>query len=351
MSNNDFAFIIPAYNPDENLIELIKDIRKKSDLRIFILDDGSIDSTQNIFDKLKSKELYHNMTFLKHEVNLGKGAALKNLFNHVLVNYPTIKAVVTLDSDGQHSVKDCLRVLYELEKEEKTFVLGHRTFSGDIPLKSYLGNNISKFIYRIILGRGFKDTQTGLRGLNRNFMRECLKIKSNRFEFETEQLALSVRKNIEMNIIEIPIETIYIENNKATSFRPIVDSFRIYFVLFRYAFSSILTALVDFLIFIVVLQFGGNIFISNIVARTFATFVQFILLKKFVFNTRSGIKTFTLFYFYVLIIGGISSWLQMGISQGMGINEVSSKIIIEVFLFFVNFAFLRVFIFRKKDRE
>ena len=118
--------------------------------------------------------------------------------------YPQIEGVVTLDSDGQHSIPDCLRVLKELEEHENAFVLGHRTFSKDIPLKSYVGNNISKFIYKILLGRNFKDTQTGLRGLSKSFMKECLSIKSNRFEFETEQLAISVQQNLD--IIEIPIE-------------------------------------------------------------------------------------------------------------------------------------------------
>jgi glycosyltransferase involved in cell wall biosynthesis len=242
---NEYAFVIPAYNPDENLLEVVLSLKEKLHNLIFIIDDGTKEEHQYIFDKLS---LLENVIILKHAINMGKGAALKTAFNHILTQYSNIKGVVTLDSDGQHSAKDCFKILSKLEENENNLVLGYRTFSKNIPLKSYLGNNISKFIYKLILGRSFHDTQTGLRGISRNFMKKCLFIKSNRFEFETEQLVIATNLD-SINIIEVPIETIYIENNRATTFRPILDSFKIYFVLFRYGLSSVITSIFDFLIF------------------------------------------------------------------------------------------------------
>ena len=249
-----YAFVIPAFNPDEKLLQVIRDIQKVSSNKIFILDDGSDKTSDFVFGKITSELL--DVVLLKHAVNLGKGAALKTVFNHILTNYQDIKGIVTLDSDGQHSAKDCLRTLNELQKNKDTFVLGVRDFSRDIPLKSYVGNKISNLIYRLILGRKFQDTQTGLRGLSRSFMVLCLKIQSNRFEFETEQLVFASRQDSGINIVEIPIETIYIENNEATSFRPLIDSFRIYFILFRYGTSSLITAAVDFIVFVLLLYLG-----------------------------------------------------------------------------------------------
>lgn len=343
MKHSKYAFVIPVYNPDEKLLEVINEIEAKSDNQIFIIDDGSRSETQYIFEEIKQNK---NIIFLKQAVNLGKGAALKMVFNHILVNFPNIEGVVTLDSDGQHSIQDCLRVLHALEDNDDAFVLGYRTFSKDIPLKSYVGNNISKFIYKIILGRSFKDTQTGLRGLSKSFMKQCLTIKSNRFEFETEQLAISVNNNIET--VEIPIETIYIENNKASSFRPLVDSFKIYFVLFRYGLSSIITAVVDFIIFMIALSFGANIFMANMLARTVSIGVQFTLLDKYVFYTKAKIMNFILFASYVYIMGIMSAWTQISAIENLNMPVIAAKIIVEGILFFVNFAFLRLYIFTKK---
>lgn len=342
-----YAFIIPAYNPDEKLIEVIKNIQRESHYKIFVIDDGSTESTQHIFKKLLQEVDSTNLIFLKHAINLGKGAALKTIFNHILVNYPVINGVVTLDSDGQHSIKDCLRVLDEVKKNDNIFILGYRTFSKEIPLKSYIGNNISKFIYKLVLGRSFKDTQTGLRGLNKSFMKECLAIKSNRFEFETEQLANAVN-NQNIDIEEIPIKTIYIEDNKATSFRPLVDSFKIYFVLFRYGLSSIITAIVDFIVFSLALSFGYGVVASNMFARTVSIGVQFILLDKYVFYTKAKIINFLLFAGYVYMMGIISAWTQISATEHLNISTISAKILIEGILFFVNFAFLRLYIFTKK---
>jgi len=344
-SNKEYAFIIPAYNPDEHLIELIDNIRKNSNLAIFIIDDGSKKDTQKFFKEIEDKN-YKDVVILKHAINMGKGAALKTVFNYILVNYPNIKGVVTLDSDGQHSIKDCLRVLKVLETKNSSLVLGYRSFSRDIPLKSYIGNNISKFIYKIVLGRSFQDTQTGLRGLNREFMKECLKIKSNRFEFETEQLAIATQKNLDID--EIAIETIYIENNKASSFRPLVDSVKIYFVLFRYGITSIITALSDFIVFLIALSMGASIFWANMIARTVSIGVQYFLIGKYVFFSKATLKSFIIFSIYVYIMGIVSASTQVLLVKDFNTPVVPTKIIVEGLLFFVNFAFLRLFIFSNK---
>jgi glycosyltransferase involved in cell wall biosynthesis len=343
--SQEYAFIIPSYNPDENLLKVVQSLRESTDEFIFVIDDGSKEETKHIFETLKKLQ-DPKLILLAHAINLGKGAALKTVFNHILVNYPNIIGVITLDSDGQHSPKDCIAIKEALKKEPKAFVLGYRTFSKDIPLKSYIGNNISKFVYKVILGYDFKDTQTGLRGLSRDFMRECLKITSNRFEFETEQLAYAARS---LQIIEIPIETIYIQNNKSSSFRPLIDSFKIYFVLLRYSLSSIITAIVDFIVFMLSLSFGSGVFMANILARTVSIGVQFKLLDNYVFHTKSTLLNFILFALYVYIMGIVSIVLQINAVSHLGLSVITAKVLIEGFLFFVNFAVLRLYLFTKNS--
>lgn len=343
-----FGFVIPAYNPDEKLVDVVRSILKESDYPVFIIDDGSKEVCGTIFEQVKQLNP-SRVTLLKHAVNLGKGAALKTLFNYILVKHPEIEGVVTLDSDGQHATKDSLRVLAELEKNPEALVLGYRTFSKDIPLKSYIGNTISRVVYHLALGYKFKDTQTGLRGLGKAFMKSSLTIVSNRFEFETEQLAKAVNEHIP--IVEIPIETIYIENNKATSFRPLVDSFKIYFVLLRYAFASIITAVVDFFVFVLSITMGANVFWSNMLARTVSIGVQYTLLDKYVFYAKAKIWRFVLFAVYVYMMGIVSATLQMKLIEQMGFPVVLAKVLVEGVLFFVNFAFLRLYIFTTRSKS
>ena len=86
--------------------------------------------------------------------------------------------------------------------------------------------NTNKII-RHIYGKDMSDTQTGLRGISKKLMEECLAIKFDRFEFEIRMLTLALDSSID--IVEVPIQTIYdSEKNHATHFRPIKDTAKIY---------------------------------------------------------------------------------------------------------------------------
>jgi putative flippase GtrA len=344
---NTFAFIIPAYNPDDKLVALVDQIQAQSDNLIFIVDDGSKGTSQYVFEKLNNKFLYKNIIFLKDAINMGKGSSLKKVFEYIYLELPNIKGAVTLDCDGQHSAKDAIRILCELEKSNNGLVLGCRDFNRNIPLRSYIGNNFSRFIFKIVLKKDFKDTQTGLRGLSRNFMKDCLSIKSNRFEFETEQLALAVEKNIPIS--EVSIETIYIEGNKSSSFRPIVDSFKIYFVLLRYFFAAVLSSLIDLIVFSISILFGLSILNSNIWGRSISLLVNFLLLRNLVFKDKNkSFLKFSVYIGYVYLIGYISALLQVAISNHFDSNLILIKIFVESLLFIINFSFLRTVVFQHK---
>jgi len=342
---NTFAFIIPAYNPDDKLVALVDQIQAQSDIPIFIVDDGSKDASQYIFEKLKNKYIYINIFILRNAINMGKGSSLKKVFEYIYLELPNIKGVVTLDCDGQHSVRDSIRILGELEKCNSCLVLGYREFNRNIPLKSYIGNNFSRFIYRLVLKKDFKDTQTGLRGLSRSFMKDCLSITSNRFEFETEQLVLAVEKKIPIS--EMLIQTIYIEGNKSSSFRPILDSFKIYFVLLRYSLVGFLSSLIDLIVFSISISFGLGILTSNIWGRSIGLLFNFILLKNVVFKDKDkSFFKFLAFIGYVYLIAFISASLQEEILNYFNSKVILTKIFVESLLFIINFSFLRTVIFK-----
>lgn len=134
--------------------------------------------------------------------------------------------VITVDCDGQHSVSDTLNLLNVCEKNPKDLILGKRLREGKIPLRSRLGNAITRFIYRITTGLDVYDTQTGLRAFSKTLVPFMLDIEGDRFEYEMNVL-LNCPKN-KIKIREVEIKTIYINNNSGSHFNPLKDSFEIY---------------------------------------------------------------------------------------------------------------------------
>jgi GtrA-like protein len=285
---------------------------------------------------------------LRNAVNIGKGAALKLGLNFALTRFRDLRGIVTADADGQHRLKDIVGVANQLAATPHNLVLGVRTFGAGTPMRSLIGNTISQIVYRLLLGVRLSDTQTGLRGIPKAFAEECLAIRSNRYEFETEQLALIGPKG--NKVAEIPIETVYENNNASSHFDPFFDSFRIYFIVLRYAFSSIVTSLVDLVVFGLVLSLSGSVMTSNLAARMVALGLQFQLLKSFVFQSRAGLLKLVSFVAYVMIMGLISGVLQEALTSYVGIGALPAKPLIETLMFIFNFLFLRTLLFREVDK-
>jgi glycosyltransferase involved in cell wall biosynthesis len=236
----DFAILIPAYQPDGRMLLVVDQLWQACGAPIVVVDDGS--ATSPLFEQLKSLPAVH---VVHHAVNLGKGAAIKTGLNYILVHFPKLSAVVTVDADGQHATKDVLRVVESSQDHRGQLILGARCFGAGTPWRSRIGNATSKLLYRALLGLRLSDTQTGLRAIPRTLAEYSLHIRSNRYEFETEQLVLAASNGTPIH--EIPIQTIYENGNASSHFSPIFDSARIYFVVVRYALSSGVTALVDLL--------------------------------------------------------------------------------------------------------
>jgi putative flippase GtrA len=240
-----------------------------------------------------------------------------------------------------------MRVSQEAAKHPGKIVMGVRRFGNGTPIRSYIGNKVSSLVYRLALGIRLTDTQTGLRSLPAEFARLCLNILSSRYEFETEMLVKAKAHNFQLH--EIPIRTIYNDNNQASHFNPIFDSARIYFVVLRYSIASIATALIDFGIFIAAIGITDNVIAANICARSVAVFVQFYCLKTIVFRTESNLTKFIVFVGYVMAIGIIVGTLQEQLSLVSGMKPTTSKIIVESLFFIFNFLFMRDILFNGRE--
>ena len=233
--------IIPAYEPDMRLLELLKDMKSNKCGPVILVNDGSGKEYNDIFDKAQTILKDIGGVLLIHEKNKGKGRALKTAFAYVLDQYPQAIGVVTADSDGQHTVSCINAVRAALVQQPDNLILGVRKFDGEgIPWKSRFGNTLTEKIFAYITGVHVSDTQTGLRGIPTSFMEELLDIPGERFEFEMQMLMECAGK---YNITEIPIKTIYdSEDNHQTHFDPLADSIRIYKIIgkkfLKYIFAS-----------------------------------------------------------------------------------------------------------------
>lgn len=220
------AILIPAYEPDAQLTKLVKQLKNEGFV-VVVVDDGSGPDYREIFSETE-KYAY----ILVHEKNRGKGAALKTGMQYIKDHMPQVDHFITCDADGQHRVEDILRVSQQLNAGHK-FVLTMRQWKKDIPLRSKVGNAMSRVVYALLTKRYLSDNQSGLRGFSRAQLDWLIQVERDNYDYEMNVLYYAAKKGI--HITTIPIDAIYINNNQASHFHPIKDTVRIYRSLFGLA--------------------------------------------------------------------------------------------------------------------
>ena len=246
--------VIPAYQPLESLVPLTEEILTLFE-HVLVIDDGGKEKYAHIFNKLKEM----GAIVVTHAVNQGKGRALKSAINYGLLNPELVKAgIITVDADGQHRPEDILKVADCMEQHPDDVVLGCRKFdTGNVPWRSRMGNGISRKVYKWACGVDVSDTQTGLRGLPYSFLEIAAKCEGEKYEYETNMF-LDMKAN-GIGVQEVTIQTVYENNNESSHFNPVKDSIRIYSIIIKYSFSSLFSALIDYIVFIIAHSCGANV--------------------------------------------------------------------------------------------
>jgi len=334
----DIVAVIPAYNPEETLIGLVGHLHGY--LPVVLVNDGS--ESPAVFERLPKGQ---GLTVLVHDANRGKGAALKTAFQYVLERHPGAAGVVTLDSDGQHLPDDALKIARRLHERRTSLIFGVRRFEGGVPLRSRFGNRLTRRLVRVLLGIRLSDTQTGLRGIPRELLPVILKISFDRYELETEMLR--TLKNSGLAFEEVPIRTVYLEGNRSSHFRPLLDSMRIYWVLFRHVLAGISAAVVDFGVYLTALAVSGHILSSVCLGRLASLLVNFSLVKIFAFRSRKrAARELLLYLLQVAVMIFVATSLVNLAQSVLGIAPSVSKIPVDLLLYPVNFLVQKFWIFR-----
>jgi glycosyltransferase involved in cell wall biosynthesis len=331
------AVIIPALNPDEKLITLAAGL-KRLDMEVVIVNDGSGEKYAALFETLRSR--YH-CALCTHEINMGKGAALRTGIEYAAANYPECSGYVTADADGQHTPWDILMVANAIERSPDALILGTRDFAKKgIPLKSLLGNRITSAVFLLSTGKHCADTQTGLRGIPRAFTGICLAVPGDRYEYEMNLLMEMAHRGIPF--ISTPIATIYIEGNASSHFQPVKDSVRIYFNIIKYSLSSMISAATDLTFFtaFTTLLFGTGstgILASTVAARLISGSVNFTINRHWVFQSKKGPGDEAFRYFALFCCQMLLSWLLVTSLSVLPLNITLIKILVDSALFFVSY--------------
>ena len=285
---NDFysiPVVIPSYNPDEKLAQTVLGLKNAGFRDIIVIDDGSSAETKKNFP-----EPGDGVTVLRHEVNRGKGAGLKTAFRYILENRPDAAGCVTADGDGQHRTEDIAACAKAMLSEKDRVILGARDFSlPHVPERSKKGNRITSRVFRLLFGMKITDTQTGLRAIPRKYLAPFIRVSGDRYEYETNMLLSMKRDSIPFS--EVKIDTVYIDDNQTSHFRPVRDSIRIYGLILSFVLSSVISFLIDTGLFTLfnIFLFSWNEYsyaISLVCARVISSSANYLINRRVYFKTE-----------------------------------------------------------------
>ncbi len=360
----NITVVLPSLDPDEKLLGTVNGLLEQGFAQIILVNDGSKPENLHYFEAAAQ---HPEVTVLHHEVNCGKGRALKTAFQWFLENCPESRGVITVDGDGQHHGADTRAcALHMLETNRLT--LGVRDFSlPGIPKRSRSGNRITSLVFKIFVGMTVSDTQTGLRAIPRKDVRQLCAVKGDRFEYETNMLLAMKEKGIRFD--EVKIRTVYIEENKSSHFHPIRDSWRIYKLIFahflKYMFSSLGCALVDNGLFMLFTHLFQNVLVNQLamtvvpsaIARVLSSLLNFFVNKKLVFHNQGNTFNALLRYYALAIPQALA---QMGLTYGacallhIGTDQTLLRsavyAIVMTVLFILSFMLQQRWVFKNKER-
>lgn len=336
------AILIPAYKPDDKLVALTNQLLTHDDLKLVVVDDGSGEAFRPVFEALDKR-----VTLISYPDNKGKGGALKTGIRYIMDHMPECERLVTADADGQHRYADIRRVLDKSEEMPGALVLGSRAFDGDVPLRSRFGNAMTRQVFAIASGVKVRDTQTGLRGFDRDGMRLFVDVPGDRYEYEINMLLTAARA--EMPIYEVTIETVYLNDNESSHFNPLKDSLRIYACILKFACSSLICFGIDYVMFQLLRTFIPLTWVSNLLARIVSASVNFTLNKKLVFKGNEKtlpaiLKYAALAVFIYLIDTAILTLLY----EKLGWSRYVVKIISGVLGYLISFPVQGRIVYRKQ---
>lgn len=349
------SVVIPALGPEEGMVDYIRALRAGGVPQVIVVDDGSGAEYAPVF---QAAQALPGCVVLRHHVNRGKGAALKTAIRWYL-DQGGGSGLVTADCDGQHAVEDVLAVSRALEASPGSLILGSRAFGPATPRRSAVGNTVTSAAMRALYGIRLKDTQTGLRGLPRAMLPDLSTLAGERYEYELNMLILARRAGVEL--VTVPIRTLYFDNNAGSRYRTVADSLRILALLGRgviqYAGSSALSAVVDVALYAVLVKWVlapmdlvWRLLLAAAVARLLSSLVNYNCNRRlpYVQNARfyPTVVRYYILWFCQLLSSFVLVWI---LCTAAGLDELLAKLITDGLLAIASYQVQLRWVFRGEE--
>lgn len=338
--------LIPAYQPDARLPRLILELhRADPSTKIVVVDDGSGQKFSDIFEASATAGAH----VISYENNRGKGYALREGFTWIRdVAGDLSECVVTADADGQHTLNDIFRVGRTCT-DTGTSVLGVREFVGHVPARSRIGNTATSALFWLATGWKLKDTQTGLRAFPVALLPALLEVQGDRYEYELRVL-LHLAK-FRHPVTQIPIETIYEAGNPTSHFRPLQDSARIWAPLLKFAASSGVATIIDYVLVLALNALTGALFFPVVVARMVSASVNFAMNRRVFEATGVPLRRSALRHAALAVAVVAGSYTMLAVLTGIGMPLWIAKIIADTTMYLVSYSAQSRYVFAPAQEQ
>ena len=333
--------LVPAYKPDERLAELVTRLRgARRDCAVLVVDDGSGPQYAPFFAAARAR----GAQVVSYPANQGKGWALRTGLAHAAATWPDAD-VVCADADGQHTPSDIEAVAAKV-RETGHMTLGVRRFTGPVPLRSRIGNDVTALLFRGATGWRLGDTQTGLRGYPAGRLAWLQSVPGDRYEYELS--ALLRAHELGLVVEQVEIATVYEPGNTSSHFRPVQDSARIYAPLLRFMGASLASFGIDWLGVMVIFAMTGNLLVAVVGARLISGTANFFMNRR-VFRARRGTVVRTAVRYTVLAVSLLAaSYLVLKALTVVGIPLGIAKILGDGAIYVASYVAQRRLVFTER---
>lgn len=348
------VILIPAYDPPDNMISYLEELRKNGFTRIVIVDDGSREERQHVFQRA----LKMGYTILHHDQNMGKGCALRSGFEYYMEKcHGSYDGLIIVNSDGCDRPEDCVRIAAALAKEKNKkrsrIVIGSREFDKPYATKGMKrANRFMSFVFSFLFGKHLNDVLNGFRGIPDSQVLRCLRYSEKTYCYDMAVLIGFEKQGYE----EIPVRVCPINPDAEKHYHPIWDTLLVNLVIWKkmmiFGATSIMASIVDLFLFWLLTTYilrgvSYRIIWATVLARIVSATINYFLSRKYVFRSnesrRKSLRQFMALASVQCMISAFSvHFLELVFSRTLVL-----KILIDSFLFFAAFKVQDKFIFKR----
>jgi len=211
---------VPAFNAEMTIAKVVVRTSRHVD-GVVVVDDGSSDDTALIAEKLGAK-------VIRHERNLGKGAALRDILDWGKASDADV--LVTLDADGQHNPDELQRLVDPILKDEADLVVGSRRFSNEAPAIRRLGGRVLDNITGVTVSGETVDAQSGYRAYSRKALEKVTATESG---MGVDSEILMRAKDANLRILEVSVDVRY-EGPATSTHNPVYHALDVFFSIIKF---------------------------------------------------------------------------------------------------------------------